>query len=670
MTNETARKDAEDARVANEAARQSAEATRQSNEQSRQTAEQGRVEAEQARAEEFAGFGTAIAAKEDAANKVTSINADADDVHYPSAKAVKDVKNEITEAITTLDAKVNALALGKFYGYFPESKSLPADAITPGYAYVGTDNPYKIYNFNGEAWSDSGTSIDTISNADEESIYYDSNDKLSIKPEGVSIDKLGSDVISKLNKVDNICVQVTDYPGIDFTTKFQNAINDTSVKSLTILIPPGSYTLSSKLVVPSDAKPFKIVGQPSHSTNGSNIITAPNGFIESRNSGAIAIEIEGISLIGGAASVGISLSSRWAKVHNIFMRGYSVGIDFDCAYGVISDVQVYNCEKGVITTPTGTIIQNCHINSCSVAGIETDGGNALSVNGCIFEDNDIHININTTDFVDICRSYVGDKSTIVVKNTGGTNINIHDMLQSIGGPGVIVEQSAGSMKISGKYYSISGGINLSGGVLDLSELKMHLGRYFINRTGGGLVMNASKYQVGYKLIVDGDDVTEPSNMRGYIEKSAELNYAGLPKWNIMSEIKDINPNVNFYKPGVQFHFKFPKYLVGQKVYLFHQGIANRQPYDLFVKGGRFVELSAFLLATLNVISDNRIRLPLNSYPFHNIPITLDSEDLYITFVLNNTGDTRDVASVIDFLYVSEDNSFCYPTEWASENSIS
>ena len=88
VSNETARKDAEDARVANEAARQSAEATRQSNEQSRQTAEAARVEAEQARAEEFAGFGTAIAAKENLANKVTSINADATDLQYPSAKAV------------------------------------------------------------------------------------------------------------------------------------------------------------------------------------------------------------------------------------------------------------------------------------------------------------------------------------------------------------------------------------------------------------------------------------------------------------------------------------------------------------------------------------------------------------------------------------------------------
>lgn len=482
----------------------------------------------------------------------------------------------------------------------------------------------------------------------------------------IASDQKLSELLSKLNKVDNICVQVTDYSGIDFATKFQNAINDTSLKSLTILIPPGSYTLPNKLVVPNNAKPFKIVGQPSYSSNGSSIITAPNGFIESRTFEVVAIEIEGVTLIGGAASVGISLSSRWAKVHNIFMRGYSVGIDFDCAYGVMSDIEIYNCAKGVTTTPVGTIIQNCHIHGCSVAGIETDGGNALSVDGCVFEDNGIHVNINTTEFVDIQRTYMGDGSTIFVKNTGGVNVNIHDMLQYIGGPGGIVEQSSGSMKISGKFYSITDGINLSGGVLDLSDLKMYLGRSFINRTGGELVMNASKYQVGYKLVVNGDGVTEPTNMRGYVEHSTELNYAGLPKWNVMSELREATPNVNWYKPGVQFHFKFPKYMVGQKVYLFQQGIANRQPYDMFVKGGRFLGFSAFLSATLNLISESRLRLSLNSYPFHNIPITLDSEDLYVTLALNQTGDPRDVASVIDFLYVSEDNSFCYPTEWVQE----
>ena len=70
-------------------------------------------------------------------------------------------------ALDGLKEKVDALALGAFYGYFPDSDSLPTDVTTPGYAYVGSDNPYKIWNFNGESWSDSGTSID-MNDADEE----------------------------------------------------------------------------------------------------------------------------------------------------------------------------------------------------------------------------------------------------------------------------------------------------------------------------------------------------------------------------------------------------------------------------------------------------------------------------------------------------------------------
>lgn len=92
---ENARKTAEDARLANESTRQTneqarvtAETNRESAETNRADAEAARVEAEQARAEEFATFTATLAAKEDVANKVTSINADADDVHYPSAKAV------------------------------------------------------------------------------------------------------------------------------------------------------------------------------------------------------------------------------------------------------------------------------------------------------------------------------------------------------------------------------------------------------------------------------------------------------------------------------------------------------------------------------------------------------------------------------------------------------
>lgn len=83
-------------------------------------------------------------------------------------------------ALDGLKEKVDALALGAFYGYFPDSASLPADVTTPGYAYVGSDNPYEIWNFNGESWSDSGTSID-MNDADEEDITRNADGKLQFK---------------------------------------------------------------------------------------------------------------------------------------------------------------------------------------------------------------------------------------------------------------------------------------------------------------------------------------------------------------------------------------------------------------------------------------------------------------------------------------------------------
>lgn len=86
----------------------------------------------------------------------------------------------VGEKINELDKKVDALAIGAFYGYFPDSISLPTDISTPGYAYVGLDNPYKIWNFNGESWSDSGTSID-MNDADEEDITRNTDGKLQFK---------------------------------------------------------------------------------------------------------------------------------------------------------------------------------------------------------------------------------------------------------------------------------------------------------------------------------------------------------------------------------------------------------------------------------------------------------------------------------------------------------
>ena len=88
-----------------------------------------------------------------------------------------------------------ALALGAFHGYFPDSSSLPTDVTTPGYAYVGLDNPYKIWKFNGELWSDSGTYID-VNDVDEEDITRNADGKLQFKDRAYG-DEMGYIILRK-----------------------------------------------------------------------------------------------------------------------------------------------------------------------------------------------------------------------------------------------------------------------------------------------------------------------------------------------------------------------------------------------------------------------------------------------------------------------------------------
>ena len=60
---------------------------------------------------------------------------------------------ELAGQVSQLEAEVHQLA-GKFYGVFASANDLPeGDAI--GYSFVGSENPYAIWNFDGSEWSDS-----------------------------------------------------------------------------------------------------------------------------------------------------------------------------------------------------------------------------------------------------------------------------------------------------------------------------------------------------------------------------------------------------------------------------------------------------------------------------------------------------------------------------------
>ena len=66
----------------------------------------------------------------------------------------------LKDELTQLEHEVHNLS-GKYYGVFEDSLSLP-EGDAPGYAFVGTESPFAIYNYDGDAWADSGATVDGI----------------------------------------------------------------------------------------------------------------------------------------------------------------------------------------------------------------------------------------------------------------------------------------------------------------------------------------------------------------------------------------------------------------------------------------------------------------------------------------------------------------------------
>lgn len=67
---------------------------------------------------------------------------------------------QLESELTQLEHEMHNLS-GKYYGIFEDAESLPeGDAV--GYAFVGTEAPFAIYQFDGEDWTDSGATATSI----------------------------------------------------------------------------------------------------------------------------------------------------------------------------------------------------------------------------------------------------------------------------------------------------------------------------------------------------------------------------------------------------------------------------------------------------------------------------------------------------------------------------
>jgi len=65
---------------------------------------------------------------------------------------------QLESEVSQLEAEVTTLS-GKCYGIFDDSTDLPDDADRQGYAFVGTEEPLTLFEFDGEEWTNTGIHI-------------------------------------------------------------------------------------------------------------------------------------------------------------------------------------------------------------------------------------------------------------------------------------------------------------------------------------------------------------------------------------------------------------------------------------------------------------------------------------------------------------------------------
>lgn len=64
------------------------------------------------------------------------------------------------EELAQLDLELHNLS-GKYYGVFLSSALLP-EGDSPGYAFVGSEAPFAIWNYDGDEWANTGATIDSV----------------------------------------------------------------------------------------------------------------------------------------------------------------------------------------------------------------------------------------------------------------------------------------------------------------------------------------------------------------------------------------------------------------------------------------------------------------------------------------------------------------------------
>lgn len=138
------------------------------------------------------------------------------------------VGKDYDQEISQLGQKVDDLQTGKYYGYFAQEEDLP-DTGVDGFAYVGQNSPYTIYNLRDGVWTSSDIAVNQSPIGNDEDIDQNEDGKLQFA-DRVSGNGMGY-VILRKNKT--FAEQVTD------TNTIYEIRYDFNLSGATVTIPSG-----------------------------------------------------------------------------------------------------------------------------------------------------------------------------------------------------------------------------------------------------------------------------------------------------------------------------------------------------------------------------------------------------------------------------------------------
>lgn len=259
--------------------------------------------------------------------------------------------------LTELKEKVNALALGAFYGYFPDSSFLPTNVTTLGYAYVGLGNPYKIWNFNGKSWSDSGTSID-MNDADEEDITRNAEGKLQFKNRTYG-DGMGYVILRKDKTFAEQVTQVNTIYEIRYDFDFNGA---------EINIPEGCV--------------LKFIG--GSLSNGRIVFN--NTVISSNNKEALFANVEIQGQINNKDKY-----AHWFKYKANHDDWNLISVLFNSSGNVYLEPRTYNVDKSIHTSEFIALSSNLNVYGCENCELNANHTNLQAIDTLFLLNNKTNI---------------------------------------------------------------------------------------------------------------------------------------------------------------------------------------------------------------------------------------------------------------------------------------